>query len=129
MDYPNWNTSKLDDFFVPAFEADIQKLVQYMDTDDRFFDLNPQTRYSGFVDVKPGKINYYRRKIAEEDSIEPVELHIFGDDEFRISDGRHRIYALHDAGFTVVKATVFLEEDMTPDFQKSVDEVIKKISP
>ena len=111
-----------------AKDRGLRRMVT-MDTDDRFFDLNPQTRYSGFVDVKPGKINYYRRKIAEKDSIEPVELHIFGDDEFRISDGRHRIYALHDAGFTVVKATVFLEEDMTPDFQKSVDEVIKKISP
>lgn len=62
--------------------------------------LRPAQRGAG-ADFKPGKYQYYIDLIGRNAALEMPEFYLING-RADIMDGRHRIYALHDRGYTQV---------------------------
>ncbi|WP_370213128.1 hypothetical protein [Roseovarius sp.] len=101
--YPHWTKDVPADAVI--FWASIAKIDEEMREDPLRWTLSKNGR-RGDADFKPGKLSHWMSVIRTGGKIIPTELFLIGRNHFDVMDGRHRIYALHEEGFTDVLVQV-----------------------
>lgn len=100
MKYENWKPT-----YIPSmatFWASISQIDTHLSRDQLRWVLEPQRRGHPEADFKDGKYLYYANAVKAREAIEPPEFVFEYGRRVNIMDGRHRTYALFDAGYDTI---------------------------
>lgn len=84
-----------------TFRASISRIDALLSADPLRWCLTAAGRGNAEADFKPAKLAHYIRLIHSGAEFEMPEFYSAGG-RVDIMDGRHRLYALHDSGYTLV---------------------------
>ncbi|MBT0779327.1 MULTISPECIES: hypothetical protein [Paracoccus] len=122
--YPHWTEAEFP--AAKTFWASIAKIDEKMREDPYRWTLSKEARLGQYADFKPGKLSHWKNIIRTSGQVTPTELSLRGGDDFDVMDGRHRIYALHEEGFTDVLIQVL---PMEPGDEGKIDRLAERLAP
>lgn len=100
MRYTNWGNPLSQNFC--TFYASLEKIHRQMSDRTLRWNLDAAARLDPEADFKLPKLNHYITIIQAKGIIEPPEFFLIGPNKIDIMDGRHRVYALHDLGYSEI---------------------------
>lgn len=122
--YPHWTGGEVAE--AKIFWASIAKIDEEMRSDLSRWTLSEKARRGEYADFKPDKLSHWRTVIQTGGQITPTELSLWGANHFDIMDGRHRIYALHEEGFTDVLVQVL---PLEPGDLVKIERLAERLAP
>lgn len=122
--YPNWTGGEFAE--AKIFWASIAKIDKEMRRDSFRWTLSEKARRGEYADFKPGKLSHWKNVIRTGGQITPTELSFSGGDHFGVMDGRHRIYALHEEGFTDVLVQIL---PLEPGDLVKIERLTERLAP